>query len=73
MTAYRPDHRDPLTMRSARQVRDTISDPWAYSEGPSEPQYIVEEQNEHPVDRWLRRWGLPVAIVVVALIATGVL
>lgn len=71
--SYRPDRRDPLTERTARQVRDTIADPWAYSEGSSEPQYLVVDEPEHQVDRLLRRWGLLLAFVVVALIATGVL
>lgn len=40
MSTYLPNHRDPLTLRFARTVRDTVADPWAYSEGAAEPQFV---------------------------------
>jgi hypothetical protein len=38
--AGRFSHRDPLTERVARTVRDTVLDPHAYSEGKTEPQLV---------------------------------
>lgn len=72
---YRPDRRDPLTQRYARTLAECDRNPWAYSEGPSEPQYLTQEPESDGdrVDRLLRRYGLATAIVVVLLIAAGVL
>jgi hypothetical protein len=71
MSAYRHNRRDELTQRIARSVRDTITDPYDYSEGPAEPQYITDERDI--ADRLLVRWG-PLAIVaLVVMISLGVL
>lgn len=40
MSRYIPNRRDPLTQRVARSVRETVCDPWDYSEGPREPQLV---------------------------------
>ena len=66
MTAYRPDRRDPLTQRFARSIAETRDDPYAYSEGTSEPTLVDPEAPEDPVDRLLRRWG-PLAICLLLL------
>jgi hypothetical protein len=73
-STYRPNRRDPLTQRFARSVADTRSDPYAYSESPSEPQLvIVDDPSDHAVDRLLRRWGLPVILLIVVLCWAGAL
>jgi hypothetical protein len=48
------NHRDPLTLRYARTVRDTLRDPYAYSEGAQEPEYVLVA-SEHVHGRWLNR------------------
>jgi hypothetical protein len=71
-STYRPNRRDPLTQRFARSVSDTITDPYAYSEGPAEPQrVIVDDESDHAVDRLLRRWGLPAILLIVGLCWAG--
>ena len=68
MNTYRPYRRDPLTRRFARSVSDTIDDPYSYSEGPAEPQYIDTDEPLSLGERvlfWFCAIGLPVAVVLI--------
>lgn len=70
MTVYRPDRRDPLTQRFARSIAETRDDPYAYSEGTSEPTLVDPQAPEDLVDRMLRRWG-PVALLLLVVAITA--
>jgi hypothetical protein len=65
---YRPDPRDPLTQRFRRSVLETVDDPWAYSEGAAEPDYV--EVDRPDADGIVVRWCL-VCAAAVALMALG--
>lgn len=64
--SYRPDRRDPLVQRFARSIAETMDDPWACSEGPTEPQRVVLEHDTasagHAAVPWVSGIGL-VAVV----------
>ena len=65
---YRPNPRDPLTARVARSARETIVDPYAYAEGPAEPQYIVTDEPLSLGERalfWICAIGWPVMVVLI--------
>lgn len=70
--SYQPNRRDPLVQRVAHSLREAIDDPWAYGEGPSEPEYLVFEEEPPTLGErvlfWICMIGGPVMLV---LIATG--
>lgn len=62
-------HRDPLTLRPRRTLADTRQDPWAYSEGPQEPQLLVGARPWRRPD-WTQRGHRVIArLCAVGLIA----
>lgn len=67
MNVYRPNRRDELTRRFARTLAECDRNPWSYSEGPKEPQRLVEEEPDDPVDRLLGSPWAGVAFVLLLL------
>jgi len=49
-------HRDPLTLRVARTLRETVRDPYAWGEGQTEPQ-LLDVAKSMPHAARLRRAG----------------
>jgi len=50
-------HRDPLTLRYARTVRETTHDPYDYSEGRDEPQLVDVTKSFPQAARMRRAFG----------------
>lgn len=50
-------HRDPLTQRTARTVRETLKDCYDWWEGPREPQHVIGHSfpGSRRVDQRIRR------------------
>lgn len=43
------NHRDPLTLRYRRTLRETTSHPWDYSEGKTEPPSLLVGVKSRPI------------------------
>jgi hypothetical protein len=50
---YRPDPRDPITQRFRRSILETVADPYAYSEGKREPEFVNVAHKPGPFERAL--------------------